>query len=166
MQLSPVPQHGAGAVRPHRHLVEYEDDLGGGSWGAVTAQRRQIPRDWPFNQSSGKFRGLSRRSNRLLYWFGMRPKEWFHTLLSLPTTAMTQEGATLQNYNSELVACIEELREKREELNKSIAADEEEKGELPRGHLHIPFVRPVSRCFLVASRDALSQPRSRTTCAS
>ena len=40
-----------------------------------------------------------------------------------------QAGGTLQNYNSELVACIEELREKREELNKSIAADEEEKGE-------------------------------------
>ena len=39
-----------------------------------------------------------------------------------------QAGGTLQNYNSELVACIEELREKREELNKSIAADEEEKG--------------------------------------
>ncbi len=34
----------------------------------------------------------------------------------------------MQNYNSELVRCIEELREKREELNKSIAADEEEKG--------------------------------------
>lgn len=79
---------------------------------------------------------------------------------------MTQQGATLQNYNSELVGCIEEvwtrqasprrkpararldlfyaarfsvrcasaawqLREKREELNKSIAQDEEEKGGLP-----------------------------------
>jgi Sjoegren syndrome nuclear autoantigen 1 len=42
---------------------------------------------------------------------------------------MTQQGASLQNYNNELVSCIEELREKREELNKSIAADEEEKGE-------------------------------------
>ena len=72
----------------------------------MTAQRRQIPRDWPFNQSSGKFRGLSRRSNRLLYWFGMRPKEWFHTLLSLPTTVfmlffvMTYSGSVI------LFACI------------------------------------------------------------
>ena len=48
--------------------------------------------------------------------------------LSTTRDAMTQQGATLQNYNSELVNCIEELREKREELNKSIAQDEEEKG--------------------------------------
>ena len=38
-----------------------------------------------------------------------------------------QAGSTLQNYNSDLVHCIEELREKREDLNKSIAQDEEEK---------------------------------------
>ena len=44
---------------------------------------------------------------------------------------MAQAGATLQNYNNELVSCIEELREKREDLNKSIAGDEEEKGALP-----------------------------------
>ena len=43
---------------------------------------------------------------------------------------MAQAGGTLQNYNSELVGCIEELREKREELNKSIAADEEEKAKI------------------------------------
>merc|ERR1712070_926709 len=43
---------------------------------------------------------------------------------------MGSEGATLANYNSELVKCIEELREKREELNKSIAADEEEKAKI------------------------------------
>ncbi|EOD16738.1 hypothetical protein EMIHUDRAFT_242653 [Emiliania huxleyi CCMP1516] len=41
---------------------------------------------------------------------------------------MAQAGATLQNYNNDLVRCIEELREKREELNRSVAADEEEKG--------------------------------------
>ena len=71
---------------------------------------------------------------------------------------MTQQGATLQNYNNELVKCahrppaysairiraqhrpvclyprvpvpvgIEDLREKREEVNRSIAKDEEEKG--------------------------------------
>ena len=36
----------------------------------------------------------------------------------------------MQNYNSELVSCIEDLREKREELNRSIAADEEEKAKI------------------------------------
>ena len=50
---------------------------------------------------------------------------------------MTQQGATLQNYNNELVSCIEELREKREELNKSIAQDEEEKGTLRAKKLSI-----------------------------
>lgn len=29
---------------------------------------------------------------------------------------MAQQGATLQNYNNELVKCIEDLREKREEV--------------------------------------------------
>eukprot|EP00962_Isochrysis_galbana_P019835 scaffold5781_cov124-Isochrysis_galbana.AAC.5 len=72
---------------------------------------------------------------------------------------MAQAGATLQNYNNDLVRCtlphpaaqcvaihllcsrtavptltasgpsgIEELREKREDLNRSVAQDEEEKG--------------------------------------
>merc|ERR1711998_33580 len=44
--------------------------------------------------------------------------------------AMTQQGATLQNYNNELVKCIEDLREKREEVNRSIAKDEEEKAKI------------------------------------
>ena len=39
-------------------------------------------------------------------------------------------GATLQNYNNELVRSIEDLREKREELNRQIAVDEQEKGGL------------------------------------
>ena len=30
---------------------------------------------------------------------------------------MASQGATLQNYNNELVSCIEDLREKREEIN-------------------------------------------------
>eukprot|EP00968_Pinguiococcus_pyrenoidosus_P003395 scaffold214_cov249-Pinguiococcus_pyrenoidosus.AAC.3 len=32
---------------------------------------------------------------------------------------MAQQGATLQNYNNELVKCIEDLREKREEVRKA-----------------------------------------------
>ena len=43
---------------------------------------------------------------------------------------MTQQGATLLNYNSELVKCIEDLREKREEVNKSINEDSEEKAKI------------------------------------
>ena len=43
---------------------------------------------------------------------------------------MSAQGATLQNYNNELVKCIEDLREKREEVNRSIAKDEEEKAKI------------------------------------
>lgn len=43
---------------------------------------------------------------------------------------MAQAGATLQNYNNDLVRCIEELREKREDLNRSVAQDEEEKAKI------------------------------------
>ncbi|KAG8465253.1 hypothetical protein KFE25_012616 [Diacronema lutheri] len=43
---------------------------------------------------------------------------------------MAQQGATLQNYNNDLVRCIEDLREKREEVNRTIASDEEEKAKI------------------------------------
>eukprot|EP00466_Bigelowiella_natans_P003094 jgi/Bigna1/36200/e_gw1.13.191.1 len=33
---------------------------------------------------------------------------------------MSSQGATLQNYNNELVKCLEDLREKRETLNKEL----------------------------------------------
>ena len=110
------------------------------------------------------------------------------------------EGATLQNYNSELVACIEEvshgrldqlrsldwkltagaracvcvvcvlqLREKREELNKSIAQDEEEKGmrrivPWPRGCV-CGFSLALTRGRAIASSPQ-TQQRSRMTYAS
>ena len=38
----------------------------------------------------------------------------------------------MQNYNNELVKCIEDLREKREEINKQILKDEEEKAKIQR----------------------------------
>ena len=39
---------------------------------------------------------------------------------------MAQQGATLQNYNNELVKCIEDLREKREEVrDKSVFVESE-----------------------------------------
>eukprot|EP00741_Cyanophora_paradoxa_P007049 tig00001073_g6820.t1 len=45
---------------------------------------------------------------------------------------MTQQGATLQNYNNELVKCIEELKERREEVNRQIAKEEEEKAKIQK----------------------------------
>ncbi len=38
----------------------------------------------------------------------------------------------MQNYNNELVKCIEDLREKREEINRQILKDEEEKAKIQR----------------------------------
>ena len=43
---------------------------------------------------------------------------------------MSTQGATMQNYNNELVKCIEDLREKREELNRQIMKEEEDKGRM------------------------------------
>ncbi|XP_006001486.1 Sjoegren syndrome nuclear autoantigen 1 [Latimeria chalumnae] len=43
---------------------------------------------------------------------------------------MTQQGAALQSYNNELVKCIEDLCAKRDELNKQILQEEEEKSKL------------------------------------
>jgi len=37
---------------------------------------------------------------------------------------MAAKGASLQNYNHELVRCISDLREKREEVNRSLLRDE------------------------------------------
>jgi len=45
---------------------------------------------------------------------------------------MAGSGASLQNYNNELVKCIEDLREKREEINKQILREEEEKAKIQR----------------------------------
>ena len=38
----------------------------------------------------------------------------------------------MQNYNNELVKCIEDLREKREEINRQILKEEEEKAKIQR----------------------------------
>mmetsp|Transcript_10804 Transcript_10804/g.14021 ORF Transcript_10804/g.14021 Transcript_10804/m.14021 type:complete len:113 (-) Transcript_10804:430-768(-) len=45
---------------------------------------------------------------------------------------MAQQGATLQNYNNELVKTIEDLREKREEINRQILKEEEEKAKIQK----------------------------------
>jgi Sjoegren syndrome nuclear autoantigen 1 len=41
-------------------------------------------------------------------------------------------GASLQNYNTELVKCLEDLREKRELLNKTIVSEERKKADIQR----------------------------------
>ncbi|XP_073414376.1 microtubule nucleation factor SSNA1 [Dendrobates tinctorius] len=43
---------------------------------------------------------------------------------------MTQQGAALQTYNNELVKCVEDLCSKRDELNRQIQQEEEEKNKL------------------------------------
>lgn len=45
---------------------------------------------------------------------------------------MAHQGSTLQNYNNELVKCLEDLREKREALNKQILAEEKRKAEVQK----------------------------------
>lgn len=45
---------------------------------------------------------------------------------------MSQQGATLHNYNNELVKCIEDLRKKRKEVNKQIQQEEEEKSKIQK----------------------------------
>lgn len=45
---------------------------------------------------------------------------------------MASQGASLQNYNNELVKCIEDLREKREEINRQLLKDEEDKAKVQR----------------------------------
>jgi sjoegren syndrome nuclear autoantigen 1 len=43
---------------------------------------------------------------------------------------MAQQGAALQNYNNELVKCIEDLCTKRDDLQRQVMSDEEEKHKL------------------------------------
>lgn len=50
----------------------------------------------------------------------------------LSETKMASQGATLQNYNNELVKSIEDLREKREELNRQILKEEEDKAKIQK----------------------------------
>ncbi len=40
---------------------------------------------------------------------------------------MAQQGATLQKFNNELVKCLEDLKEKRDTLNRAISKEEEMK---------------------------------------
>jgi|EP01033_Poteriospumella_lacustris_P004922 Sjoegren syndrome nuclear autoantigen 1 len=43
---------------------------------------------------------------------------------------MASQGASLQNYNNELVKCIEDLRDRRETINREILNDEAAKSKI------------------------------------
>ena len=43
-----------------------------------------------------------------------------------------QSQGSLQNYNSDLVKCLQELRQKREHVNKEIVSEEREKGRVQK----------------------------------
>ncbi len=43
---------------------------------------------------------------------------------------MASQGASLQNYNNELVKCIEDLRDRREAINREILNDEAAKAKI------------------------------------
>ena len=42
------------------------------------------------------------------------------------------QSASLQNYNNDLVACLQELRQKREAVNKEIISEEREKSRVQK----------------------------------
>lgn len=44
---------------------------------------------------------------------------------------------SMTTYNNELVKCIEDLREQREELNRGILKDEEEKARIQKARAHL-----------------------------
>lgn len=58
----------------------------GGSSASAARLPRLLPRDRPFHQSSGKFDSLSRDDRRFLWHEAVRPRSWFHLLLTIPTT--------------------------------------------------------------------------------
>eukprot|EP01066_Platyproteum_vivax_P003542 Platyproteum_vivax@DN14477_c0_g1_i1.p1 len=45
---------------------------------------------------------------------------------------MPQQSGSLQNYNNELVKCIEDLRERREEVHRQILKEDEEKQKIQK----------------------------------
>ncbi|KAK1333948.1 hypothetical protein QTO34_004946 [Cnephaeus nilssonii] len=71
---------------------------------------------------AGGRRAVRRRGREAARRLGRRP--------AAGGSDMTQQGAALQNYNNELVKCIEELCQKREELCRQIQQEEEEKQRL------------------------------------
>lgn len=50
----------------------------------------------------------------------------------MQVVAMASQGASLQNYNNELVKCLEDLREKRDDLNKVILVEEQQRAEVQK----------------------------------
>lgn len=80
---------------------------------------------------------------------------------------MAAQGAAMQNHNNELVRCIEDLREKRGEIDRQIRDDEQVRKEMP---VPIPFFHrsrgPLGeRCARTRSRPGCSLRPVATSCA-
>jgi Sjoegren syndrome nuclear autoantigen 1 len=45
---------------------------------------------------------------------------------------MAAQGASMQNYNNQLISCLEELKDQRDELNSQILREEEERAAVQR----------------------------------
>lgn len=69
---------------------------------------------------------------------------------------MAAQGAALQTQNNELVKCIEELREKRDLLNRSIREEEAEKAKIKQDL----EVRQLHNCWqiFVCQRAMVAMP--------
>jgi Sjoegren syndrome nuclear autoantigen 1 len=65
----------------------------------------------------------------------------------LPVTDTMAGAGSLTAYNSELVKCIEDLREQREELNRSILRDEEDKARIQKVRVSAELVLHASHAL-------------------
>lgn len=77
-----------------------------------------------------------------------------HTQLAAMAT-----GAALQTQNSELVKCIEELKEKKDTLGKHVKEEELEKQKI-QGDLQVRHLLPCEHCgsVIVSCHDPWRQP--------
>lgn len=74
---------------------------------------------------------------------------------------MTQQGATLQGINNEMVTCIEDLRQKREEVNIQVVVEEEERLKI-QNDLHILTERLARINESIARKMATREEFDRT----
>jgi Sjoegren syndrome nuclear autoantigen 1 len=64
-------------------------------------------------------------------------------------------GSALQSYNNELVTCLDDLREKREELNKNLLKEEKNKQEIQK-QLHL-----LTESLAVANKNIAQMSQAR-----
>ncbi|KAL3157594.1 Sjoegren syndrome nuclear autoantigen 1 [Trebouxia sp. C0010 RCD-2024] len=81
---------------------------------------------------------------------------------------MAAQGAALQSHNNELVKCIEDLREKREEVQKQIRDEEAEKSKLQQDlqeteGAYIKILESSQTLLTVLKRESVSIQKKRQT---